>query len=431
MMKPTSLPILLLLLPFTLFLTVEECRSNDTQKELSAVEKQRQSDSRAWLRRLKKEADSETGPLQHKSVRRLAELIKTDAVVRMYVTQMLDQVPKKHRVFESTKSLVRAFDLILGRAPSYQEQTPFPISTLLTDLMYTPGGEAGFRNAALNSALRDVLKEWCRFLDSKRSRYVINRKGGWLSPAAWKVNKLDDFVIPDPNAPHGGFASFNAFFHRKIRTELRPIASPNDPKIIVSANDGTVYRVAKGVKKMDRFWLKGQPYSLWDMLDRSPYVSRFEGGDVFQSFLSGSDYHRFHAPISGTVREVKLVPGLMFSELRSEGFDPSGGTLSQGYQASVNTRGLVFIESGKQGPGLVCVIPIGITEVSSVTLTVKQGQKVKKGDEIGYFSYGGSSMCLVFERGAIARYTITAPKRTGDLDHGPKIKVNAAIAQAK
>lgn len=99
----------------------------------------------------------------------------------------------------------------------------------------------------------------------------------------------------------------------------------------------------------------------------------------------------------------QTIEGFTFSELRSEGFDASAGTESQGYQAMVNTRGIVFIED-EFGRGLVAVIPIGITEISSVEITVDEGQYVKKGQELGYFSYGGSTLALVFQRGMVASF---------------------------
>ena len=184
---------------------------------------------------------------------------------------------------------------------------------------------------------------------------------GWLCPAAVKEFSLNDFVI-DRAKPHWGFTSYNDFFHRQIKAASRPISAPADPKVVVSANDGNVVSIARDVRRMDRFWLKGEPFSLADMLNRSEYVDRFVGGDVFQSFLSGGNYHRWHAPIQGTVREASVVDGLMFSDAESAGWDPNA-VLSEGYYACVNTRGLVFIESDDPKMGMVCVIPVGITEI--------------------------------------------------------------------
>ncbi len=306
------------------------------------------------------------------------------------------------------------------------------MSSLFAYMMMTQAGEAVFRNAAFNDALRGVLREWCAYLDGPESAHVLNEgEYGWLSPFAYQDMKLYEFVF-DRAAPHWGWKSYNDFFHREIRTDARPIAAPHDPKVVVSANDGNLVAIARGVQRMDKFWLKGEPYSLVDMLGDSEHTDRFVGGYVFQSFLSGANYHRWHAPIDGVVRDARVVNGLMFSEAESAGFDPSAGVLSEGYDATVNTRGLVFIENTDPKIGLVCVIPVGITEISSVTIGVKNGDTLAKGDELGYFSYGGSSMCLVFQPGAIDHFTVPSPPPLPVVDptSGPALQVNAQIAVA-
>lgn len=392
-----------------------------------------------WLRALKRELDDARSQGRKKApsaaVAALGRLIAVNGIVRMYVEQMIDEVPPGHKTVANVDELLEALNHIVTTAPLYNPDpnklNNFPVSSLFTYMMMTPGGEAAFRDEAFNGALRTILKEWCVFLDSERSLYVLNEgEDGWLSPSAFWYNKLYEFVIPDRAAPHWGWASFNAYFHRQIKADWRPVTKPDDPKVIVSANDGTVYNIASNVKPIDRFWLKGQPYSLVNMLHHE-HLERFIGGDVFQSFLSGADYHRWRAPIDGVVRKAQVVDGLMFSDAETAGYDPTAATYSQGYEAAVNTRGLVFIESEDPLIGMVCVMPIGITEISSVTITVAEGAAVKKGDELGYFSYGGSSMCLVFQPGTIDHFTV--PNRPPDVnpDDGPPIQVNAQIAVAR
>lgn len=390
----------------------------------------------AWHKDIKAriaKARGEGGGIVSPAVAALGRLIEDDGVVRMYVTEMIEQVPAKYRQIDDVAELLAALDIITRTAPLYNrdpaQQNSFPVSTLFTYMMMTPAGEAAFRNAAFNEATRAILQEWCRFLDGPESRGVLNEgEYGWLSQPAYQQNQLYQFEIPDRAAPHWGFTSFNAYFHRQIKLELRPIAAPEERKVIVSANDGSVVTWKRDVQASARFWLKGQPYSLHDMLPGYE-VERFVGGDVFQSFLSGADYHRWRAPIAGVVRRVERVDGLMFSDAESAGFDPTAATYSQGYEASVNTRGLVFIESDDPVIGMVCVIPIGITEISSVSFEVQAGCVVAKGDELGYFSYGGSSMALVFQKGAIDCFTVPQ-NATGNQDSGPPIYVNAQIAVA-
>lgn len=371
------------------------------------------------------------------AVARLGALIDTNPIIRMYVSEMIDQVPDDHKVVHDVPELLQALELITVTAPLYNQdpnkRNAFPMSSLFTYMMMTPAGEAVFRNDDFNRGLKGVLQQWCAYLDSPESAHVLNEGPyGWLSPFAYQDMKLYEFEL-DRSKPHWGFTSYNDYFHREIRPGARPIAAPDDPKVIISPNDGNLVTIARDIKPQDKFWLKAEPFSLEDMLNRSEGWERFIGGYVFQSFLSGANYHRWRAPIDGTVRKAQVVDGLMFSEAESAGFDPSAGVLSEGYDATVNTRGLVFIESDDPQIGMVCVVPIGITEISSVQIRVKEGDRLKKGDELGYFSYGGSSMAIVFQQSAIDHFTVPTPPPLPVVDptSGPPLFANAQIAVAR
>ena len=347
---------------------------------------------------------------------------------------MISQQPEQHKAVSSVEELLESLNQIITTAPRYNPDpgkiNAFPMSTLFTYMMMTPAGEALFRITEFNNALSRILKEWCAYLNNPESTSVLNESAdGWLSQSAFWYNKLYEFEY-DKSRPHWGWNSYNDFFHRQIKPASRPIADPQNPKVIVSANDGTVYNIEERAQPTAQFWLKGQPYSLVNMLNNE-YVERFVGGTVFQSFLSGANYHRWRSPIDGVVRRAQVVDGLLFSDAESAGFDPTAATYSQGYGASVNTRALVFIESKDPNIGMVCVIPIGITEISSVVIEVKEGQELKKGDELGYFSYGGSGMCLVFQPGAIDQFTVPNRPAGNGPDDGPPIRVNAQIAVAR
>ncbi|MEX2980955.1 phophatidylserine decarboxylase associated domain-containing protein [Streptomyces sp. C36] len=365
----------------------------------------------------------------------LERLLDTDPVVHQYVAGMIEQVPEGERIVTDIPHLLQCLDKIAVTAPEYEwdpaKRVFFPMSTLFVHMMATDGGWNAFRNAAFNDALAGVLQYWFTFLSNEiageDSRVVLNKgPQGWFSQPAYEQNKLYEFDI-DLSQEYGGLASYNAFFHRPIKQEFRPLTT--DAAAVASPNDGKVVRYRQDVRRKDQFWLKGQPYSLENMLDNSEYTDRFVGGDVLQTFLSGADYHRWHSPVDGKVVACDTVPGYMFAELQSMGDDPTAGTHSQCYGASVNTRGIVIIESTAPAIGLVCVMPIGITEISSITHTVGVGDTITKGQEIGYFSYGGSSMCLLFERNKV---DITVPQNeSGDADSGAPVFVNAQIARAK
>jgi phosphatidylserine decarboxylase len=103
--------------------------------------------------------------------------------------------------------------------------------------------------------------------------------------------------------------------------------------------------------------------------------------------------------VSGRIKKVCVKAGTYFSEAPAEGFDPAGPNDSQSYITAVATRALVFIEANNTNIGLMCVLAVGMSEVSSCQITAYEGQQVRKGDQIGMFHYGGSTHCLIFRPG--------------------------------
>ena len=90
------------------------------------------------------------------------------------------------------------------------------------------------------------------------------------------------------------------------------------------------------------------------------------------------------------------------------------------------TRALIFIEADNPAIGLMCVIPVGMAEVSSCEITVKVGERVEKGDQLGMFHFGGSTHCLVFRPGVSLEFDFYG--QTPGLDAN-NMRVNTAIAK--
>jgi phosphatidylserine decarboxylase len=160
------------------------------------------------------------------------------------------------------------------------------------------------------------------------------------------------------------------------------------------------------VKEVNNFWIKSQPYSLKDMLDNSPFVKDFIGGAVYQAYLSPFNYHRWNSPVSGTIVKAYVKDGLYFSEDDSQGVDASAQDKSQGYLTHVQTRAIFFIKADDPRIGLMVFMPVGMVEVSSciIDAKIKPGYHVKKGEELGYFQFGGSTNCLIFRPGVIKEF---------------------------
>src|SRR5262249_40439148 len=152
-----------------------------------------------------------------------------------------------------------------------------------------------FVSQKVNNMFRKVLKVWTEFLDSQNSLYVLNdTPTGWLSEDALKAIHMDDFIY-DAKALFYGFKSWNDFFIRQFKPNLRPVAAPDNPKVIVSACESQPFAISTAVKKQDKFWIKSQPYSLEQLLD-GKLVNQFVGGTVYQAYLSAEKYHRWHSP---------------------------------------------------------------------------------------------------------------------------------------
>ncbi len=220
----------------------------------------------------------------------------------------------------------------------------------------------------------------------------FSRWYGWrLSQPASKARirpfirkyKLDEEEFDsDPE----GFRSFNEFFSRKLKPDARPIEQEN--AVAVFPADGRHLGVQDLSANLG-FYVKGQKFDLPKLFQSEELAGRFRKGSLIISRLCPVDYHRFHAPVSGIISEARLINGSLFSvnpiALRKR--------LSVFWE---NKRYLCMIDSDYHGK--VAQFIVGATCVGSATFTFSQNQRVEKGEELGYFSFGGSSVLTLFEK---------------------------------
>jgi phosphatidylserine decarboxylase len=400
---------------------------------------QEQDDLESWLagHRERVEARGEQVVL-HPVIAEFQELIDSDPVVRMYMNQMIAQVPstkpytKRH--LESVEQLMRLINEVLTMAPEFGPRGAMvatPLAAILDWAMGTPAGFAAFRDPRVNEMLRKILTVWCEFLGSGDSLYVLNESpSGWKSAEAQQTVGMKQFEH-DPDDEHWGFSSWNDFFTRRFKYGERPVASPDDDKVIVNACESTPYGISTDVKRQDRFWIKSQPYSLADMLANDDSVGEFVGGTVYQAFLSATNYHRWHSPVAGKIVRAFVREGTYYSEADSEGKDAVEPTNSQSYLAHVSARAIFIIEADDPVIGVMAFVAVGMVEVSSCMIAsqVKSGYHVEKGGELGYFQFGGSTHCLVFRPGAIAEFSLAAIPQPRD-PKAPLVLVRSRLATA-
>ena len=397
-----------------------------------------QDDLEAWLagHRERTEARGDQVVL-HPVISEFQELIDTDPVVRMYLDRMIDEVPsgkpydKRH--LQSVPQMLRLINEVLTLAPEFGEDAMVmtPLGAILDWPMGTPAGFAAFRDPRVNAILKKILTAWCEFLTSRDSLYVLNDSpAGWKCDAARQAIGIEQYQH-DPDDEHWGFTSWNDFFTRRFAEAERPVAAPEDDKVIVSACESTPYGITRDVQRRDRFWIKSQPYSLQDMLADDESVEQFAGGTVYQAYLSATNYHRWHSPVAGTIVRAFVQGGTYYSEADTEGADAIEPQNSQGYFAHVAARAIILIEADDPNIGLVAFLPIGMSDVSSCMIhsNLSPGYHVIKGEELGYFQFGGSTYCLVFRPGVIADFAFPALPQPHD-PNAPLVLVNSKLATA-
>jgi phosphatidylserine decarboxylase len=398
-----------------------------------------QEDLEAWLAGHAERvgAKGEQAPL-HPVIAEFKELIDRDPVVRMYLNQMISQVPRgrdyRQRHLQSVPQLLRLINEVLTMAPEFSSDAMvmLPLGAILDWTMGTPAGFAAYRDRRINAILGKILSAWCDFLSSPGSRYVLNDSpSGWKSEAARQAIGIEQYQH-DPDDKYWGFASWNDFFTRRLAVGARPVAAPDDDRVIVSACDSTPYGLATDVQLQDQFWIKSQPYSLQDMLAGDESAGQFVGGTVYQAFLSATDYHRWHSPVAGTIVRAFVQEGTYYSEPDSEGADAVEPKNSQSYLAHVAARAVIVIEADNPVIGQLAFVPVGMSEVSSCLIDpqVQPGYHVAKGEELGFFQFGGSTHCLVFRPGVLEDVALQALPQP-HLAQPPLVRVRSRLATAR
>lgn len=358
-------------------------------------------------------------------VQDLKDLIESSSYYTELFTNMFTEVPHKppynqdptgQPQIRNYNQMLEVINVILTRPPEYNDTglVGFPINAILDWPMGTVAGYVAFIDDQVNQKFKAILQEWGLYLTGTNSAKILNTSStGWLNPQA--LTEMCDaaygdgatftqiFDCPSDNIQDGyGFTSWDHFFTRTFNTGLRPVAGVGDNSIIANACESAPYQLKTNVQANEQFWIKGQPYSLNDMLAQDELTPDFVGGTVYQAFLNALSYHRWHTPVSGTIKKAYVVDGTYYSENYYQGFanpngpDDSAPNDSQAYLTEVATRALIFIEADNPKIGLMCFMAVGMAEVSSNEITVQVGQHVTKGDQLGMFHFGGSTHCLIF-----------------------------------
>ncbi|KAM1135321.1 hypothetical protein EV2_045492 [Malus domestica] len=210
--------------------------------------------------------------------------------------------------------------------------------------------------------------------------------------SAKDIPKFDQINLADVKHPLEHFKTFNEFFVRELKPGARPIACMDRDDVAVCAADSRLMAF-KSVDESLRFWIKGRKFSIHGLLGKDQCSSGFIDGSLVIFRLAPQDYHRFHFPVSGTIQKIVNIPGCLYT------VNPIAVNSKYCNVFTENKRVVSIISTAEFGK--VAFVAIGATMVGSVTFSKKEGDHIKKGEEFGYFSFGGSTVICVFEKDAI------------------------------
>ena len=204
---------------------------------------------------------------------------------------------------------------------------------------------------------------------------------------------LSEMVQPDPSQ----YPTFNDFFAREIRESARPIADPDNDLVASSPADCRLTAFST-IDLATKYWIKGYGFTVARLLDDEILAQQFDGGSIVIARLAPQDYHRWHAPVAGTVQGVKDIPGAYFTVNPQAINEP--GTLDVFCE---NKRSVMTLQRSSTG-SLIAIIAVGAMLVGSIKYVggvERAGTEVRRGQCLGAFYYGGSTVIVLYPRGEI------------------------------
>jgi phosphatidylserine decarboxylase len=256
------------------------------------------------------------------------------------------------------------------------------------------------------SAVTYATAQFLRVLPRARIGRALGRLADhrWSPPLGRAVVGLYSRVYDvqlDECVQNGGWSSFDAFFTRRLRQGSRTVDP--QPRVVTSPADGRIESMG-AIDEGGTFTVKGRPYAVAELVGSAEEATRFLGGAGFVVYLSPRDYHRVHAPVSGSIRRIRSMPGDYYP-VNAIGVKHVANLFCR------NRRVALEIDSedlGRVTVVMVVAMIVGrITTVGIEARDVPLGDhifepplRVARGDEIGVFHLGSTAVVLAEKRAA-------------------------------
>jgi phosphatidylserine decarboxylase len=236
-----------------------------------------------------------------------------------------------------------------------------------------------------------VSKAFFRLLTELSSRKSLSRLVGAFAESRASRKLIPRFArsygipLSDAEKEWTDYATLNEFFTRRLKPDLRPIATA--PAALVSPVDARITGMGP-IADGQLLQIKGQDYPLDELLNHSPRMVNYRHGYFLVLYLSPTDYHRIHSPANGRILEKEHIPGRVYP-VNEFGLRYMKRVLSR------NERLVTYLHTAY---GEVAVVKVGALNVSSIVYANPLPEQLRAGDELAYFKFG-STVVLLLENG--------------------------------
>lgn len=262
---------------------------------------------------------------------------------------------------------------------------------------------------AVEGLFKDVSFRQGKIYDNPDPAFVIPHIEAFIQ--AYNL-KVDDLLEPDIKK----YKTFNDFFKRSLKPGARPVQEANDLGVITSPADSRV-TVFKSVGEAKKFWIKGQEFTLSTLLDDKHLAETFGKNPSIAIFrLAPQDYHRYHAPFKAKLGKMFHVPGTYFTvnpQAINEDLNVFTANRRDVQLLQADVRNPTFTaatstttatntpQQPPPEPVTFALIAVGALLVGSIGWSKNPGDSVQKGEDLGFFQYGGSTVILVAPEGTV------------------------------